>query len=201
MNIGIDLDGVLTDIQGFNRRHAPRFFKRKFKRAVVDERPYDIRDIFACPEQEYQAYWSRYLLWYATIEPARGGARELTLKLCADDHSVYIISKRVFAHQHTFMGLLMRALARNWLWRNRIRYKAIVFCDNDVPASKKDACLENHIDIMIDDETVNIRAIAPIAKVICFDASYNHDCGGMNIMRAKNFDEAYSLIYDHGLSA
>jgi uncharacterized HAD superfamily protein len=42
MNIGIDIDGVLTDIQGFNRRHAPTFFKRMFNRDVVDENPYDI---------------------------------------------------------------------------------------------------------------------------------------------------------------
>jgi len=78
MNIGIDIDGVLTDIHEFNLRHAPPFFKRKYDREVVNEEPYDIRDIFNCPDKEWIAYWKRYLLKYATAEPARAGAREFT---------------------------------------------------------------------------------------------------------------------------
>lgn len=194
MNIGIDLDGVLTDIQSFNRRHAPQFFKKKFGREVADPNPYDIRDIFACPEHEYKAYWKRYLFQYAIFEPVRSGAKAFTRKLQEDGHSVFVISKRVFTCQKNLMGWLMRTLFRIWLRRNGISHNEIAFCDNDVPDSKHAACLEKHIDVMIDDEGVNIRAIAPIAKVICFDATYNRDCEGENIYRAQTWDEAYDLI-------
>jgi len=88
----------------------------------------------------------------------------------------------------------MRIIVRNWLWRNGIRHNEVVFCDNDVPDSKRTACLEKSIDVMIDDEPVNIEAIAPIANVICFDTSYNRECAGMNILRAHDWDEVYSLI-------
>ena len=196
MNIGIDMDGVLTDIQGFNHKHAPRFFKQKYNREVADKDPYDIRDIFACPENEYQAYWKKYLLFYATFEPARKGAKTLIRKLRDDGHDVYIISKRVFTCRKDFLGKLMRFLMRFWVWRNGIKCREIIFCDNDVPDSKHSACVEKNIDVMIDDEAVNIYAIAPIAKVICFDASYNRNCSGANIHRARNWDEAYSLIND-----
>ena len=195
MNIGIDVDGVLTDIQGFNRRHAPPFFKRKFNCDVVDENPYDIRDIFQCPESEYMSYWKRYLFIYAIFEPARKGAKEFVRKLRAEGHSVFIISKRVLTCRNDFLGTLMRFILRNWLWRNGIHYKEIVFCDNDIPDSKHTACLDKHIDWMIDDEAVNINAIAPIARVICFDASYNRDCAGETIVRAKDFDEAYHILH------
>ena len=194
MNIGIDLDGVLTDIQGFNHKYAPPYFKKKFGREVVDPNPYDIRDIFDCPENEYKAYWLRHLLRYAIFEPARPGAKAFVLKLRSDGHTVFIISKRVFTCQRNFAGLLMRNLFRNWLWRNGIQYDEIVFCNIDVPDSKKIACLEKHIDVMIDDESVNINAIAPIAKIICFDATYNRACEGVNIARVRNWDEAYELI-------
>ncbi|MCL2827542.1 MAG: hypothetical protein FWD99_02275 [Oscillospiraceae bacterium] len=197
MNIGIDIDGVLTDIQGFNRRHAPRFFKRKFNRDIADENPYDIRDMFKCPENEYMAYWKRYLFIYAIFEPARKGAKTLTQKLRADNHSIYIISKRVLTCRSDFLGKFMRFLVRSWLWRNGIFYHEIIFCDNDVPDSKRTACLEKHIDMMVDDEAVNISAIAPITKVICFDTSYNRTCAGKNILRATNFDEIYSLIKNY----
>jgi uncharacterized HAD superfamily protein len=140
MNIGIDIDGVLTDIQGFHFKHAPRFFKKKFNRDIVDETPYDIRDIFNCTENEYIAYWKRYLFKYAITEPARKGAKLVTRKLHADGHRIYIITKRVFTCKDTFMGKLMRFIVRNWLWRNGIRYHEIVFCDNDIPNSKSTAC-------------------------------------------------------------
>ena len=196
MNIGIDIDGVLTDIQGFNLRHAPPFFMRKYGRAVVDKGPYDIRDIFACPEYEYKAYWKKHLLKYAIGEPARPGAKVCVRKIQNGGHTVFIISKRVFTCQKNFMGFLMRSLVKNWLWRNGLQYDEIVFCDNDVPDSKRTACLEKKIDVMIDDEAVNIQAIAPIAKVICFDASYNRNCEGENIKRARDWNEVGRLVGD-----
>ena len=195
MNIGIDVDGVLTDIQGFNRKYAPPFFKRKFNRDIVDETPYDIRDMFQCPEDERYAYWKRYLLQYAIAEPARKDAKKIVRKLHEDGHGIYIISKRVFTCRQDFKGKLMRFILRNWLWRNGIRYKELIFCDNDVQDSKRAACLDKQIDVMIDDEPVNIHAIAPIAKIICFDASYNRDCAGENIVRAKDFGEAYRILH------
>jgi len=194
MNIGIDIDGVLTDIQKFNRRYAPPFFKRKFNRDVMDENPYDIRDIFQCEENEYLSYWKKYLFIYAIFEPARKGAKAFVRKLHEDGHYVFVISKRVLTCRDDFLGKLMRFILRNWLWRNGIRYKKIVFCDNDIPDSKRTACIENHIDLMVDDEPVNIEAITRVAKVVCFDASYNRGCTGENIMRAQNWDEVYTLI-------
>jgi uncharacterized HAD superfamily protein len=194
LNIGIDVDGVLTDIQRFHRKHAPPFFKKKFNRVVADENPYDIRDIFQCPEDERYAYWKRYLLKYVTTEPARKGAKNFVRKLGVDGHKIFIISKRVFTCRDDFMGKLMRFLMKNWLWRNGIKHDEVVFCDNDVPDSKRTVCLEKQIDVMIDDEAVNIEAIAPIAKAICFDASYNRDCKGENISRAQDWHEIYELI-------
>lgn len=194
MNIGIDIDGVLTNIQGFNHKYAPPFFKKHFNREIFDETPYDIRDIFKCSEDEYKAYWKKYLFRYVLFEPARKGAKELSQKLCKDGHTVHIISKRVFTCRDDLMGILMRLIVRNWLWRNGIKHDELVFCDNDVPDSKRTACIEKHIDVMVDDEPVNIEAIAPIARVICFAASYNRNCEGENILRAQNCDEVYAII-------
>jgi len=193
MNIGIDVDGVLTDIHAFNLRNAPVFFKKKFNIDIIDEKPYDIRDIFKCTDDEYKAYWNKYLLKYVTLEPARKGAKEFTRKLHADGHKIFIISKRVFTCRDDFLGKLMRFLMRNWLWRNGIKHDKVIFCDNDVPDSKRTACLENNIDLMIDDEPVNIEAIAPIAKVICWDASYNRECEGDGIVRVRDWDEVYKI--------
>lgn len=71
-----------------------------------------------------------------------------------------------------------------------------MFCDNDIGESKKFACVENRIDVMIDDEPININAIASVSKVICFDASYNRECAGKNIMRATSFEEIGGYFLD-----
>jgi len=194
MNIGIDIDGVLTDIHEFNLRHAPPFFKKKYDREVVDEAPYDIRDIFKCPDKEWLAYWRRYLLKYATVEPARQGAKDFTEKLRSDGHEVIIITKRVFTAKRGVLGKIMRTLVRNWLRRNGIWHREAIFCAHDVTDIKKTICLEKNIKILIDDEPTNIEVVASVAKVICFDTSYNRDCEGENIFRATNFEEAYALI-------
>ena len=196
MNIGIDIDGVLTDIHSFNRRHAPPFFKRKYGRDVVDENPYDIRDIFGCTDKEWMSYWKKYLLKYALFEPARKGAKAFVDKLREDGHEITIISKRVFAGGRGFLGVIMRTIVRNWLWRNGIWHKDVVFCRHDVSDIKKTVCLEKHVGILIDDEPENILAVAAIAMVICFDTSYNRECEGDNIFRVTNFEEAYCLIAD-----
>jgi len=194
MNIGLDIDGVLTDIHAFNRRHAPPYFSKKYGIDVVDESKMDIRDIFNCSEKEWLSYWKKYLLKYVAIEPARKGARDFTQTLRKDGANIFIISKRVFTCRHDIIGKLMRTIVKNWLWRNGIWYRDIVYCDNDVKDSKKTACLEKNVDVMIDDEPLNINLIAPIAKAICFDTSYNRECEGENIFRAGDFDEAYAII-------
>jgi uncharacterized HAD superfamily protein len=194
MNIGVDVDGVLADIQSFNHKHAPQFFKKKFNREIADETPYDIRDIFKCSENEYEAYWRKYLLKYTTLEPARKGAKSFVRQLRVDGHKIFIISKRVFSCRDDFLGKLTRFIMKNWLWRNGIKYDEVVFCDNDIPDSKRTVCLAKKIDVMIDDEEVNIYAIAPIAKVICYDASYNRDCEGENIVRAMDWDGVYTAL-------
>ena len=194
LNIGVDMDGVLTDIQGFNRSHAPCYFKKKFNRETVDSESSDIREMFACTEKEFFAYWKRHLFQYAITEPARNEAKKVIANLRAEGHSIFIISKRVFANRKSFMGKLMRLVVKNWLWRNGIRYDEIVFCDNDIHDSKQAVCLDKRIDVMIDDEAVNINAIAPVAKVICYDTSYNRECEGENITRALGWDDIYNVI-------
>ncbi|MDR2530841.1 MAG: hypothetical protein LBC65_04805 [Oscillospiraceae bacterium] len=184
MNIGIDLDGVLTDIMGFFR------FNEALRHSELD----DTRDIFYCTNDNLKARWKRYMLKYATIQPARKGAKDLLRKLKKDGHRVVIISKRVYACRGGLKGRAMRLLVRGWLLRNKILFQRVIFCDSDRPDSKLDVCLEKRIDVLVDDEPVNIRSVRSVTTPICFDARYNQNCCGDDILRARGFDETYSLI-------
>ena len=56
--------------------------------------------------------------------------------------------------------------------------------------------MKNHIDVIIGNESVNINAIAPIAKVICFDVSYNRNCVGDNIYRVQDWHGVYRIVFE-----
>jgi len=184
MNIGIDLDGVLTDIRGFYR------FNRELRNAELS----DTRDIFHCSDEQMRRRWKYYLLKYSTIQPARKGAKDLLHKLKKDGHRVLIITKRAYTCRGGVKGRLMRLLVRGWLMRNKILFQRIVFCDSDLPDSKHDACLQHKIDILVDDEPVNIYSVPKTVIPICLDARYNRSCVGENIVRAKGLDETYRII-------
>ena len=50
--IGLDIDGVLTDIHKFQLEKGEKFFKEKFKKDVVNRDAQDINEIFECSEKE-----------------------------------------------------------------------------------------------------------------------------------------------------
>ncbi|MCL2046157.1 MAG: hypothetical protein FWG88_07210 [Oscillospiraceae bacterium] len=194
MKIGIDIDGVLTDIHGFHRRHAPEYFMRKYQRMTIDDSLYDVQEMFGCPPKEFRSYWKRHWIRYVINEPARKDAGQIVRKFLDDGHTIYIISKRAYAYQKSIKGRLMRAFVRNWLYRNDINYEEVIFCDHNAPESKRAVCLEKDLDVMIDDDPENISVIAPVAKVICYDAPYNRDCRGENILRAIDWNTVYMLV-------
>lgn len=73
---------------------------------------------------------------------------------------------------------------------NNIIYdKLVVGCED-----KYTYCLENDIEIMIDDEPQNIDNISKIIPVIAFNEKYNEDYIGKNIIKVDTWEETYKTI-------
>ena len=58
--IGLDIDGVLTDIHQFEVENGRKFFEEKFQKSIVDYNAQDIDDIFGCSKEESKAFWTKY---------------------------------------------------------------------------------------------------------------------------------------------
>ena len=84
-----------------------------------------------------------------------------------------------------------KKIVLNWLKRNKIEYDKIIFS----PEDKLDICLENNIDVMIEDKPANINKISGKIPVICFHAGYNKNCDGGNIIRCYSWYDIYIKIY------
>jgi len=178
MRIGIDIDGVLTDIEQWQLDVGGKFFS-KFNKGVEKKDGYEITEIFNVSDELGNQFWNEYLYEYVTKEPSRKYASEVIKKLKDDGNEIYIVTARYLTARNTDDGKRMRDIVVNWLKEQKIYYDEIIFS----PEDKKENCKKYNIDIMIEDKVDNIDKISSIIPVICFHAGYNKECSGNNIYR------------------
>ena len=189
MIFGIDIDGVLTDIESYQLQVGGRYFQKKYHIDPVNPAGYEITDIFGMGKKGFYSFWSRHLFSYARKEHARTGAKQCLARLAEEGHSLHIITKRALSDWRGPLGMFMRFLVRRWLRREGIPYDSITYCKgNKVSEVKK-----FRVDAMIDDSPSIIRALMGQCAVICFDAAYNRDIIGEGIYHAENWDEVYDV--------
>ena len=86
----------------------------------------------------------------------------------------------------------MNFYVEEWLNKNNIPYDEIIAG----PGSKKDKCIQNKLDIMVEDKASNVVKISDVIPVLCFDAPYNSDVLKENVTRVYSWYQ----IYDHFLN-
>ena len=189
MRIGIDIDGVLTDIEQWQLDVGGKFFS-KFNKSVLNKDGYEITKIFNVSDELDSQFWNEYFYDYVTKEPSRKYASEVIKKLKDDGNEIYIVTARYLTDRNNEDGEKMRKIVVNWLAEQKIDYDEIIFS----PEDKKENCKKYNIDIMIEDKVDNINKISSIIPVICFHAGYNNECKGKNIYRVYNWYDIYNLI-------
>ena len=189
MRIGIDIDGVLTDIEQWQLDVGGKFFS-KFNKGVINKDGYEIKEIFNVSNELDNEFWNEYLYEYVTKEPSRKYASEVIKKLKEEGNEIYIVTARYLTDRNTEDGEKMRKIVVDWLSEQKIDYDEIIFSPDD----KKKDCKKYNIDVMIEDKVDNINKISSIIPVICFHAGYNKECKGKNIYRVYNWYDIYNLI-------
>lgn len=165
MNIGIDIDGVLTDIGTFLLNEGKNFFKKE----PINKNGFSIEQIFECNDIEAHNFWKNNLLKYAITEKARDGASDFTKEIHKVGGKITIITSRVYTDHDNVVGKIMRFIVEEWLKLNKIEYDNIVYCSED----KSQAIIENNITVMIEDNPKNIIELSKLTNVICMNAPYN----------------------------
>ncbi len=184
MNIGFDVDGVLTDIYTFQMKYG----KRVFGRSAINKNCYDIKDMFGCTETQRKGFWIKSIWRYGIFEKPRDYASEFINKLNENGDNVYIITSRAFCTKRNVLGKLFRAMLRSWLKRNGIKYDGIFFCDDDTAADEKlEYCQKLNISWMFEDTEANIRKICEYTRVVCMVTEYNKNVFGERILRINSF--------------
>lgn len=190
MNIGIDIDGVLTNIEKYQLEVARKFYKKKYNIDIKNEKGFTVKEIYGVDKKGFMDFWTKHLLSYSIKELSRAGASECINKLVNEGNTIYIITSREFADKDNILGTIMRHIVKYWLKREGIPYEKNVFCSED----KVTAIKNNNIQVMIEDGPKNIEEISKYTDVICMDAKYNKDIILPRVRHVSNFDEVYTEV-------
>lgn len=177
MNIGIDLDGTITDFYNFIVNYA----KDKYK--IKDENGFEIEEIFDLNESELASFKELIRKNLRMEVKPRDGASLYINKLHDLGFKIFIITSR---KDRDLIDPLLNT--KKWLKDNNIYYDKLVIGNSN----KLEECINNKIDIFIDDKIKHCSKtkIANI-KTFIFDNIYNKNS---DIDRVYSFEELFNLI-------
>ena len=193
MRIGIDIDGVLTDIEKWQLDYGSKFYYENYNKEIVNPKGYETNDIFNSTVECDDLFWDKYFKEYSINVEARKFASEVISKLKQDGYEINIITARgsFLSHSSNVMSKEENEqVVKDWLKKNKIYYDSLIFS----PEDKLDICKDNDINIMIEDKVDNINKISTKIPVICFNAGYNEECKGENIYRVYTWYDIYNTI-------
>lgn len=191
MNIGIDIDGVLTDIEKFMIEYGTKFCLEEDLEINIKQIDYSEMVMFNWTQEQSDRFWNRYFTGYTLNETQRKFASEVINKLREQGNKIYIITARnEYGLSEEYYGK-MQQLTKEWLRKQNITYDRLIFAKDEEKISQ---CLENNIDVMIEDSPRNINDISRKVKVIKYACKYNEDVEGANIITAYSWCHIYDLI-------
>jgi len=186
MNIGIDIDGVITDEVKYLKERGKDYFGKE----VVDTSSYDVSGLFGVSSDEEMIFWDDIFFDYAQNVSLRENVSDVLKKIKNDGHRIIIITARdIVAKGFSSLDDLHNK-TREYLERNDIVFDDLVFRKSP----KVDSVDEFNLDFFIEDSPRNITALSQKTKVIIYDVDYNRHIDNENTVRAKNWNEIYSII-------
>lgn len=188
MNIGIDIDGVLTDIESYIFDVGAKYFYDKHIN-IKDASQYDLNDIFGIEDIIGNEFWDKYTLDYFDSIPRRFSA-EVISKL-KEDNKIYFITSRG-GQGKVFSGEEAKAITLAWLNKHGFKYDEVIF--TNMGQGKREVCQEYKIDLMIDDCLLNIDKVYDVCDCIVYDANYNKSCNYENVYRAYSWYDILNII-------
>lgn len=191
MRIGIDIDGVLVDIESFELDYFSKYYLEEYNKVIKNPKGYGSYNIFKGSPIQDRKLWKEAIHLYIK-EPPRRFASEVIKKLKDDGNEIYIITNRCanLSYVDDINKKQMQEIVIKWLDKYNFVYDKILFTHSN----KLDICKKEKIDIMIEDKPSNINRISKLIPVLCFDALYNEECSGKNIYRVYSWYDIYTKI-------
>lgn len=192
MRIGVDVDGILTNLQEFMNKAGKDFAKRHNIECKNNVYGYNTLERFGWGKEIDNLFWEETFFLYCNNVKMKENASQIIHKLKEDGHKIYIVTARYYCEENTSLGEKSRECLTNWLKNNDIYYDKIFYTGGKT--SKLPIIEDNQIDIFIDDAVKNIDEISKKIPVICLNEPYNKVYENNNMTRCENWEEIYRII-------
>lgn len=194
MRIGVDVDGVLTNIDQYQIKYGKKYFNKSDNE--IDTSKSEIEDIFHVSKEEAKKFWIKYIWKYAVKEPLRQDMVDCINKVKENGNEVFIITSRANTTKQNALGSLFRKMLVNKLKEYELKYDGIYYCsEKNTPEEKRNFCKELGIDVMLEDSVNNIKEISKECDVLCVDSLSNKEVmDSSNIKRVTNGNEVFEYL-------
>ncbi|MGN1302810.1 MAG: hypothetical protein ACI4VO_04125, partial [Clostridia bacterium] len=189
MIIGIDIDNVISN---FNEELLKAYIehdKELRNTGIINKNaPYIRNGMFDWTDEEEKTFYKENIERIAINLKAIEGASKYIKKLKQDGHTIYIISGRDNGEYTDPYNM-----TKNWLEKYDIVYDKLFLVDAYNSHSKTEICLENNVDIMIDDSKRMCKDIKEHGiRAFLMDTPYNRDTNEFE--RVCSWEEIYKVI-------
>lgn len=192
MRIGVDIDGVLNDIGEWHYSCGFKFCIENHINRGFNPYKYMMEEQFGLTDEENYKFWKEYIFDLMVSIPTRPYAGKVLNLLKDMGHEIVILTARDNRYLTNQYADTMNFYVEEWLNKNSIPYDEIIAG----PGSKKDKCIKNKLDIMVEDKASNVEKISEVIPVLCFDAPYNKDVKKDNVIRVFSWYQIYKYFLD-----
>lgn len=192
MRIGVDIDGVLNDIGEWHYSCGFKFCIENNIDRGFNPYKYMMEEQFGLTDEENYRFWKEYIFDLMVSIPTRPYAAKVLGLLREMGHEIVILTARDNRYLTNQYEDTMNFYVEEWLNKNNIPYDEIIAG----PGRKKDKCIKNNIDIMVEDKASNVVSISDVIPVLCFDAPYNLDVDKENVIRVYSWYQIYKYFLD-----
>ncbi len=192
MRIGIDIDGVLNDIGQWHYSCGYKFCLENNIDRGFNPYEYMIEKQFMLTDEENYRFWKEYIFDLMVSIPLRPYAAKVISTLKDMGYEIIILSARDNKYLSNQYENTMNFYVEEWLSKNNIEYDELI----TGTGSKKEKCIKNKIDIMIEDKKSNVEAISDVIPVLCFDAPYNLSVNKDNVTRVYSWYQIFKYFLD-----
>ena len=191
MNIGFDIDGVLTNEDDYILECMTKYCYENNLPGLVDPTKYETRK-FPVHETYFKIYQDNFVWEYAKNGEPRKFASEIMHKLKSEGHKIFIITSRRPTVLNVPESEVMKNLIKSWLEKNNIPYDGLYF---EIDKTLK--IKELKLDMMIEDSPETIPTFSKLTHIFCFDNRYNTHLTCDNMTRVYSHYDLYNKINNY----
>lgn len=190
MRIGIDIDNVLSNFNEVLLNDYINHDKELRNNGIIKNNVY-IRDMFDWTKEEEQQYYHDNIERLVNLlEPIKDCSKYIK-ELRDNGHYICIISGRDNGEYSDPYNMTTK-----WLKKYDITYDKLILTNAYNHQDKADICIENNIDIMIDDSiNVCVKCSENNIKSLLFNTEYNKN--ETRYTRVNNWEEIFNYINNY----